>query len=125
VATMKSASLRCLKARLLDRICDGRIETQNARGGRGAGWVPCGRKMALRWGGDVLVFVSVSSSGGHLAFAARALKTVAVGNAEMRFVRVSRTTVWMYSRRKSPDLGIGSRSKDAGGARRGRWVQGW
>jgi hypothetical protein len=85
---MKSASLRCLKARLRDRICDGRIETQNAQGGRGAGWVPCGRKMALRWDVDVPVFVSVSGSGGHLAFAARALKTVAVGNAGMRFCSV-------------------------------------
>jgi hypothetical protein len=36
------------------------IETRNAQGGRGAVWVPCGRKMALRWGGDVLVFFSVS-----------------------------------------------------------------
>jgi c-di-AMP phosphodiesterase-like protein len=41
--------------------------------------------MALRWGVDVPVFVSVSGGGGHLAFAARALKTVAVGNAGMRF----------------------------------------
>jgi hypothetical protein len=63
VATMKSASLRCLKARRRGRICEGKIETQNARSERCAALCPCGRKTALRWGGDVSGWCSGSRGG--------------------------------------------------------------
>jgi hypothetical protein len=115
VATMKSASLRCLKARLRERICDGESKLETRR----AGGVQSGCLAVEKWrsaGVAMCWFSSQFRCGGRLAFAARALKTVAVGRLAIRFVRLSRDTVWMYSGLISQGIDPYSRSNSAGGA---------